>query len=337
MKKIFIAMLALSTLIVSAQTNTNAVVKAKIRPKAEDGPAEREKFMNAVGELWRQGDFDALEKLSDQLRTKKLKFSEGIWKLDCFYRGIGAIGEGEAGFLAAEKQVKAWEEKYTNSIAAPIVEGRILTDHAWFFRGTGYANSITAEGSAKFTEYLAKAAETLEKSKPRSSVCPTWHFVMLEVGIGQGWDIAKFDQIFEEGVKLAPDYYDLYFQRACSLLSRWYGSKGEWQAFAEAQAEAHGAEIYARVVWAVEGYYDSKKPFADGEISWPKMKVGFEKILKDYPDSNWNLNNYCRFACLAGDRATAKELFDRIGENRHSRCWTQREFNQKKRWATKPE
>jgi hypothetical protein len=159
---------------------------------------------------------------------------------------------------------------------------------------------------------------------------------MLSVGMGQGWEKVEFDRIFEQGVKLAPDYYELYFTRAVTLLPRWYGMDGDWQTFAEAQAAAHGDEVYARIAWSLEGYYPGKL-FTEGRVSWSKMKAGFEAMLKDYPDSNWNLNAFCNFACLCGDRATASQLFDRIGPNRHAVLWTETDFNQWKKWAAKSE
>ncbi len=328
-----LALLLVSMVVLPAQNNTAVTGSAKIK----DGPDERKKFSDAVGELFRQGDFESLERMGNELRTKKLKITEGGWKLASYYRGLDCKGSDAASFLAAEKQVKDWQAKYPDSISAPIAEGKILTSYGWFFRGTGYANTITKDGSVKFKKCLAAANDVLEKAKDRCSADPEWYDAMLTVGLGQGWDKAKFDQVFNEGVKLAPDYYELYFARVQSLLPRWYGAAGEWQAFAESEAEKHGPEIYTRCAWSVNSAYWPDKLFTEGRVSWPKMKAGFEKILQDFPNSNWNLNNYCRYACLAGDRATAKQLFDRIGSNRHAQCWQQNEFNQRKQWATKSE
>jgi len=329
--------LAASTFVLPAQTDTDEVVTSKNNQKLEDGPAERGKFSNAVWNLWQQGDFESLEQMGTAVWKKNLKFTDGTAKLSLFFKSIRRIGSGDAGYLAAEKQVKTWEKKYPDSVIAPIVEAEMLGRHGWFFRGGGYAETVTDEGSAKFSKYLAEAVAVLEKSKARCSGCPEWYEAMIDTGLGQGrMEKAELDRIFEEGVKLAPDYYYLYFTQAFYLLPRWYGGAGEWQAFAKAQAELHGAEIYPRIVWSLEKYY-SGKLFSEGGVSWLKMKAGFEKMLADYPNSNWNLNNYCRFACLAGDRSTAKKLFDRIGENHHSRCWTEKEFIQRKAWANKSE
>ena len=49
----------------------------------------------------------------------------------------------------------------------------------------------------------------------------------------------------------------------------------------------------------------------DGTANWPRMKSGFEHIVKDHPDP-WNLNNFAKFACMARDRDTLRGLMARI-------------------------
>ena len=329
MNKLLMALLAASTFMLQAETNTNVNDSAK--NMADDEQTERGKFIREVNKLWRQGDFAALERISNELRTKKTKLPDGQWKLVDFYFGISVKGNSEEGYLAAEKQLKAWEEKYPQSVTAPIVEGAILIGHGWLYHKAGEnKKAITDQGLAKYPMYLTRAADVLEKVKDRCVTCPDWYNMMLFLGIQQEWDKAKFDQIFENGVKVAPDYHSLYINRAIPLFNR----LGLWLAFALKQAELHGADIYPRIICSLVKNYPEEL-FTETLVLWPKMKAGFEKMLRDYPESNWILNNYCRYACLAGDRATAKELFGRIGENRLSQCWTEKEFVKWKLWSRK--
>jgi spore coat protein CotF len=67
-----LALLAASMLVGQAQTLTTETQSPKSTRLSEDGPNERVEFSGAVAELWRSGDFESLERMSTQLRTKKL-------------------------------------------------------------------------------------------------------------------------------------------------------------------------------------------------------------------------------------------------------------------------
>jgi hypothetical protein len=61
--------------------------------------------------------------------------------------------------------------------------------------------------------------------------------------------------------------------------------------------------------------------FHDSPATWPNMKAGFEGLMKRYPRSNWNLNAFAYFACLADDAPTYGILRARIGSNVISTAW----------------
>ncbi|MGN6552970.1 MAG: hypothetical protein ACTHLW_04535 [Verrucomicrobiota bacterium] len=298
-----------------------------------DGPPERATFGRAVGDLFAQDDFESLERMSNELRQSKARFAEGTWKLAEFYRGCGIpLGSGSQGFEAAEQQVQKWRKQFTNSVTAPIVEAQILRAHGWFFRGSDFASSVTDAGWKQMRKYLEKADRVLDDSREQSSVCPGWHFEKMCVGRGLGWPRKRLDATFEDGVKIAPDYYELYFEQAATLLPRWFGEEGEWQKFAQKQAELHGPEFYSRIAWSMESYYPGKL-FREADISWGLMKTGFEKLMRDYPESLWNLNMFCKYACQAHDQETARQLFARIGNRSHPNAWSPAQFRKWKQWA----
>jgi hypothetical protein len=64
------------------------------------------------------------------------------------------------------------------------------------------------------------------------------------------------------------------------------------------------------------------------------MKLGFEASLKYRPDYSWERNSYCYFACIAGDKATAKILFEKIGDDWARNVWREQSYFQIwKNWA----
>jgi len=304
-----------------------------------DGPAERIKFSNAVGELWKRDDFAKLEQMSKALRASQSTFSDGLPKLAAFYRGTGLSDlKGEAAYVDAEKRVQRWIEAVPDSVSAPIVKASVLIRHGWYFRGGGYVSSVTDDGWKQFEAYLDQAEKVLEDAKEKSGQCPEWYCQMLTLGKARSWDRAKLDALLAEGTKLSPGYYDLYFERVQDLLPRWGGREGEWQAFAENQAAQHGQELYARIVWSQSWIAKGKRMFTEEHVPWPKLKAGFEAMIKNHPESWWNLNNYCQYACWANDKETARQLFEKLDGHWHAAVWnTSINFNRSKLWASEKE
>jgi hypothetical protein len=93
-----------------------------------------------------------------------------------------------------------------------------------------------------------------------------------------------------------------------------------------------GLETYARVVNAMGEYY--KNIFRETHASWSLTRDGFELMRQRYPDSLDNLSRYCRFACLADDRAIARKLFDELGGRMIKSIWGDQEsFRRYRNWA----
>ena len=94
-----------------------------------------------------------------------------------------------------------------------------------------------------------------------------------------------------------------------------------------------GLSIYARIYWSHAGSVGGGG-FQNPKLDWKKVRQGFRDIETQYPDSNWNLNNFCRFACLAGDHETARELFGRVGDAVSLPTWGSRTaFEGWRKWS----
>jgi hypothetical protein len=51
------------------------------------------------------------------------------------------------------------------------------------------------------------------------------------------------------------------------------------------------------------------------------MKQGFSDLMKQYPNSKWNLNAFASFACRANDAATYWKARQQIGNVIYAPAW----------------
>ena len=159
---------------------------------------------------------------------------------------------------------------------------------------------------------------------------------MQRVALGEGWNHDRYQALFEQAVAIEPTYYDYYFSRTVAELPRWGGGPDAWLHFAEDAAREddpdEGLSVYTRIVWSHQGLVSGG--MQNPKFDWQKFRQGFLDIEKQYPHSGWNLNNFCRFACLAGDRETARGLFARLGDAMEPVVWeNRRAFEDWRRWA----
>lgn len=221
------------------------------------------------------------------------------------------------------------ERKINNSIAAaphsassPILLAQAFYWHGWSIRGHGFANTVTPEGWKQFARYVELARQTLEANKATSSVDPTWYETMLYVAQAQSWTQERVNSLLEEALQKEPLHYSTYFAAVDYLLPMWGGSLEQIEAFADnAVARTRrweGNGMHARIFWYVEQRIGTE--LFERKSIWPKMKAGFEDVVKKYPDL-WNKNAYARYGCQAGDFAVPKKFMPEIVKNPMLDAW----------------
>jgi hypothetical protein len=121
-----------------------------------------------------------------------------------------------------------------------------------------------------------------------------------------------------------PLFYQTYFSALQYLLPKWHGDIQEIEDFAQdAVARTRNQEgfgMYARIYWFASQTQFKNDIFNNSLVEWSQMKEGFEDVISRYPDA-WNLNNYARFACLAGDKPKTMELLRRIESSVIAEAW----------------
>ena len=213
-------------------------------------------------------------------------------------------------------RLRQWRTEDPESGAAALMEAKYWMAYAWFARGTQFAVNVPEQAFKSASERIAKARAVLEDSKPYAASNPAWYAEMLEVAVFEGWPRPERVAIFDEALTAEPLYDPIYEAMARSLTPRWGGSLEDYHRFVRGAVEktraSYGDLMYARLYWELSNIEWDRDPFKELKIPWQKMKSGFDDMLKRYPDSKWNLQNYAHFACRAGDGRTFNALLPRL-------------------------
>ncbi len=299
-----------------------AVLPSRLTAMSLAGRQNRREFMESVKQAFLQEDYATLEATAADLRARKDRFPDGVWTLPAFYDALelGAMPQPVA--TTFEERLFRWKASQPRSVAARIVEANAIQSSAWTHQGA--LNSLLSPRA------LLDEAEHFEPTPPAD-----WFSAMVRLALRQAWDRADFDRLFDRAVAAEPDYLSYYFNRANYLFS--YGQPGEWEAFAldagRKNISGEGMGIYSRIAWSLADGRTDNFLAQYTAIQWPLMRDGFRELDRLWPNSDWNLNNFCRFACLAGDRETAHELFARIGDRWTTNWLSHKAFQDWAAWA----
>lgn len=296
-------------------------------------------FQDAALRLLKQSKFDELDCLADGVRSRKERFSGGMWKIHVFYEGVSkplpgklhATQDDWEGLLAF---LQRWISQKPESVTAHVALARAYMNYAWFARGSGYADSVSDSGWQQFKERTAQAKRLLEQANTLSTKCPEWFNVMMMVAQAEGRDINQIRAVFDEGTKLEPSYY--YYSRslATTLLPQWLGEDGDVEKFAEEISDRVGGDAGNYLYFEISNYVICGCP-NEPKMAWPRVIKGFEASEKLYGPSMLNLNWMAKMASRFTDldAITADKAFKRIGDQWDPNTWeTRDEFDSIKAW-----
>ncbi len=304
-----------------------------------DGP-----YQAHIGLISTQGDFAQLEKIAHQVRTDKGRLSGGVWTLYSFYQGVGKPSAGDdstdADWSGHIENLKKWIAAYPESATARIALAQAYADYAWFARGSGYSNSVSASGWEFFGQRIALAKATLIEAGHLKEKCPYWYELMQGVALAEGWDKKQARELFDQASAFDPTYYHYYREYANFLLPKWYGEEGETQALAEEVSsrlpEPDGSIIYFEIASLLACQCDKQRDSLDG-MSWPKVKRGYAELIGLYGTSNLKANRFAYMSFIANDRAAAQSAFSTIGTDWNHLVWrSAANFNSARSWANSP-
>ena len=275
---------------------------------------------NQVRELTKAKDFNGLDALADKLRKSRGTYPNGIWYLEAFYNDFLNIKneEGDAAWQARIAMIEDWIKQKPTSPTARAALAKAWISFAWRARGSGYADSVTKEGWAKFEERLHKSEEAIKQAEALPVKCPELYVAKLILAKALSWEKPEFNKVFDTAVKFEPSYMGFYREKMVYLLPRWSGEQGEFEKFISARADKLGGKagdiFYAEMVWRYNrDNWDGDELFKNTTLSYARAKKGLQFMIKDAADPLPMQSELAELAVIADDMATAKEMFTKMG------------------------
>jgi hypothetical protein len=288
-----------------------------------DGKQDRNQFKAAVWQTFKREDFETLEILGGELRRNRELLNDGSWLSEAFFAGfrLGA-NDSPRTYQQTEQRLAHWEQAWPESNVLPMIKGGFQLDLAWKWRGDDYAETVSAEGWRGFKSELATARQIIENN-PAEQVYPEYYSLLQTVALGQGWPREEYMRLFEQAIRVEPEYCKFYCSVAHYLLPRWYGKKDEWVKFAEQQRRkenaAAGDILYTRIAESNRGYYHDF--FRDSGVSWDVMASGYQYLIRQYPGSRYLKSLYANLCWKAGDRARLAQTLPKIRADPDMTVW----------------
>ncbi|HLJ88310.1 MAG TPA: hypothetical protein VKZ53_15935 [Candidatus Angelobacter sp.] len=305
----------------------NVTITADLNADFAKDPYAGFRWQAAIAGAVGNDRFEWIDKLADDVRTTKARYSGGGWKL----RGVyGALETPITSDYASKDpwsllfaRLERWKAQRPDSITARVALAGAWINYGWAARGGGTIDTVTEDNWQLFQSRAHKARAILEEAQKLTAKCPEWFVVMQQVAVSEQWDPTEFNALTEKAIAFEPDYYYYYQGMAGTLLPKWGGEEGDATRYAEATANHIGGKKGDMI------YYEIGKDLicaCDNEqglngMSWPRLLRGYQTLEELYGTTPAQRNMVAYMALTARDTKTAQKMFDQIGENWDEKTW----------------
>lgn len=318
------------------------VLAAVIDPRSKADGVEKE-----VNDLLAAKKFEAIEKMANEARDKKVRLPGGYWKLDSVYNGLTQFyADYQAQEISDEmwqnrlELLRRWKESAPRSITARVALAEAYIEYGWFARGSGYMNTVSSENRALLAQRIELAKNELAEARKMDIYCPRLYRERLYLGMTEGAPLEEFNQLFDEAVAREPNYLQAYLVKSENLTPKWNGENGDWQRFVDslpgklATLDTDEADIIYSIV-VVNKLREQSLHVNWAMISSDRLKKGFDDLEKKYGSDNLRLNQFAFAFILTNDTDAAKPIFKRIGDDYNREIWGEQTFKQMREVAEK--
>jgi tetratricopeptide (TPR) repeat protein len=281
--------------------------------------------------LLKKKEYQALElQLATLLREKK-KDTDGRSLLSQAYQELYGNPDAKYAFETWLSYFEDWLEYNPSSHFANASIGMFYIRYAWNARGTGWANTVTEEGSRLYQERLLRAHEHLENAymlDPSDPVVPAY---LIKTARGLRLEYEEMEKQFQRAIQADISEYRAYYEKLVYLMPKWYGSERQMFFFARevvknAPPDSLVPLVLANAHW--EMYFRSKNQsayFKQSEV-WEELKPVYNLLCQRFPNSKERHNWFAVTAYLAGDYETARKELTIIQDDWLEQAWGDFEY-----------
>lgn len=287
----------------------------------------RQSMRRDVKTLWEARDYKALDAMGTALLKANARSPSGLWKSSMFASSLMEQVDYEADDQTwdnrMEVEVLPWPKASPESPFARLLVAASLTNRAWKKRGAGWAKDVKPEAWKGFHKHLEQARHYLEATKTISSKEMTWYSMMAQLAVWQSWEESRLLALLAEGKARNRDYFPMYFSALDYYSPKWGGSAQKIESFVRGVVSdlpvRDGDMLYVRMYWwAADTHFE--RQLLDSEVDCDRMIRGMRLLAAKYPDP-WNINRFASFAVDCGNKAAAREYFDKIGDKPELEVW----------------
>lgn len=337
---------------VSLVPNDHACAQTETNPAASDSQPDPE-LVNGP-ETWRAAALESRKPNPEYDRISKLYKWVGV------YRDVGDLLFEKRDFAAVEKAMKeqlekisdplaaeqyattvywlghfpykhepeemrtlarAWTDSHPDSHFAWLVRGRQAISYAWYWRGNGFANTVTQEGWEHFESALNEARTYLNRSYELEPKDPESSAALVEMCVGGDCAREEFARYVDRVCALVPSHTRVHDQVLRSLLPKWGGSwelVDEFLEILDGKIAEQGHPMlglvklsaYRSMTSEREGYADfQRKPEIMAEVL--SMR---KALVKRWPDDPATRAELARAYVIRQQFADASKEFEIIGD-----------------------
>lgn len=280
----------------------------------------------SVTALLRQKQYTRLEQHMENLLQEKKRNENGQLLLDIAYEEFIADDIMYDKLETRLQYFTDWVKQHPSSHFANAVIGKFYVFYAWKARGPGTAGTITHKGGLLFEERLQLAKTYLEKAYSLEPNDPFVSSSLINVALGLGLGREEMERQFQRALQADPDAYDAYVSKLAYLQPQWYGSKQEMFTFTRDAVQKSSSIsriplLLATAHWNMQNLSNNPGAyFRDPEV-WKEVKWAYDTLHSRFPDAQEYHNKFALAAYLAGDYSTAKQEFEKIGNNWYTGVW----------------
>ena len=269
------------------------------------GGALRAKAIN----LLNARKYDAIESNEKALLRSRAKL--GIrWAAFVFAGGLWDAPDNEASWRINHARLEAWHKARPHSLLATIALARSWTQGAGIARGEEYASQTPAQNLRTMNARLRQAVPLFRSLAPHIRETPLVFSGLQHWGLLAQMPRRAYFTLFQQAQAAFPSYEAFPIEASTFLLPRWYGRRGEWERFADAQAKrvggVRGEIVYADIASDKAFYFrDARK---ETSAPYARVKRGLQMAIHSGRDPLADATTAFVVATRWHDNAWARQL-----------------------------